>query len=276
MEKSFWKRLTGVAVGIAEGIAVGVGGILPGVSGGTLCAMFGLYRPLVDCLAHPIKGLQRQGWRLFWFGLGVGVGFVGLAGAAGRMFEAYPVPMLCVFLGMLAGALPSQWREAGSKGRSRRDLVGMAVCFCLLSCALWRLKAGNGFAMPANGWGFAFCGIMWGFSLLVPGLSASSLLLFFGLYTPMLLGIAFLRMEVLFPLGCGLLGCVVLFGKLLAKGFEKRFAFLSHCVLGTVLATGMMLAPPLSAWMEGCAPVCCFVLGSVTAFALTKVQKNAP
>ena len=266
MKKATVRKIMEAPIRFLQGVAVGLGGILPGISGGTLCAMFGMYLPLVECVAHPINGVKRHGWHLLWFVSGGLLGFVGLAGVAGKLFDAYPNGMLCVFLGLLAGSLPAQWKEAGAKGRSKKDLAGMAVGFCLLTVVLFLLR-GNGVNVPADRWGFFLCGILWGFSLLVPGLCASSLLIYLGLYTPMLLGIALLRTEVLNSLALGLAGCVLLFGKLLSKGFEKWYSLLSHCVLGLVLATAVSIAPPLALWWENL-PL--LGLGGVVGWLLTR------
>ena len=40
-----------------ESMLIGVGGILPGISGGVLCVIFGFYKPLVNTLADPIHRL---------------------------------------------------------------------------------------------------------------------------------------------------------------------------------------------------------------------------
>ena len=265
MKKATVRKIMDAPVRFLQGVAVGLGGILPGISGGTLCAMFGMYLPLVECAAHPINGVKKYGWHLLWFVSGGFVGFVGLAGMAGKLFDAYPNEMLWVFLGLLVGSMPKQWKEAGAKGRSMGDLAGMAVCFGLLMLVLALMK-GNGVNVPANRWGFLLCGVMWGLSLLVPGLCSSSLLIYLGLYTPMLLGIALLRPEVLIPLALGLSGCVLLFGKLMAKGFEKQYSLLSHCVLGLVLATAMSIAPPLALWWENLPLLC---LGCIAGWLLT-------
>lgn len=270
MKNRVCNKLAAIPIRFSQGMAVGLGGILPGVSGGTLCAMFGMYRPLVDCIAHPVKGLRKHWWNMLWFGFGGIVGFIGLAGVSGKLFEAYPNGMLCVFLGLLAGSLPTQWKEAGSKGRKKSDLAGMVVCFGFLVGLLALLEGDGGVSVPADRWGFLLCGVMWGFSLLLPGLCASSLLMFFGLYTPMLLGIALMMTEVLVPLGIGLVGCVLLFGKLLAKGFEKWYSLLSHCVLGFVLATAVMLLPSLDLWWENL-PL--LGLGGVVGWLLTIPKK---
>ena len=44
---------------ILQGVLVGFGAILPGVSGGTLCVAFGMYKPLISVLSEPGKNLKR-------------------------------------------------------------------------------------------------------------------------------------------------------------------------------------------------------------------------
>ena len=46
---------------IIKGAVLGVGAILPGISGGVLSVVFGIYRPLMEFLAHPIAQFKRSG-----------------------------------------------------------------------------------------------------------------------------------------------------------------------------------------------------------------------
>lgn len=226
-----------------EGIAVGLGGILPGVSGGTLCAAFGMYRPMVECISHPVNGMKKHGWMLGWFLAGGVAGFVGLAGISARLLEAFPLEVTWCFLGMLAGTFPSLWRDAGTGGRSKKGYLSLITGFFGMVCILWAVKSLPGLFVSADGWGFVLCGVFWGLSFLVPGLSASSLLLFLGLYEPMLAGIGGLDPKVLLPLGAGLVFTLLLLGKLCELGFQKHREVLSHGVLGTVAATAVMAVP---------------------------------
>ena len=94
--------------------------------------------------------------------------------------------------------------------------------------------------------GFFLCGICWGLSFIVPGLSSSTLLLFLGLYQPMLEGISKLDFKVLIPMGAGLILCVLLLAKLVGYAFEKYYAVMSHLVFGIVIATTIMIMPKQS------------------------------
>ena len=48
---------------VLEGILVGFGAILPGVSGGALCAAFGMYHPLIETFSAPKDGIRKY-WRM--------------------------------------------------------------------------------------------------------------------------------------------------------------------------------------------------------------------
>ena len=45
---------------VFKGMLVGTGAILPGVSGGAMCAAFGIYRPMMDFFAHPKRNFKKN------------------------------------------------------------------------------------------------------------------------------------------------------------------------------------------------------------------------
>ena len=48
---------------VIQGFIVGIGAILPGVSGGSLCYVFGIYDQILDVLSSPVKGLKKH-WKM--------------------------------------------------------------------------------------------------------------------------------------------------------------------------------------------------------------------
>lgn len=268
--RKLWETVGMGILWFLEGFAVGFGGILPGVSGGTLCAAFGMYRPLVDCFSHPLKGLKAHGRMLACFLAGGFAGFVGLAGIGASLLEAYPLEVTWCFLGMLVGTFPSLWQEAGKKGRCKKGYLSLAAGFLIMAGILLAVKSPGFTAISPDGFGFAFCGIFWGLSLLVPGLSASSLLMFFGLYEPMLAGIGSLDLRVILPLGAGMAFTLLLLGKIVELGFRRYHEILSHGVLGCVAATAVMLFPGVSLH----APLW-FLLGGTLSYTMTVWGKKA-
>lgn len=88
---------------LLEGAVVGFGAILPGVSGGTLCVAFGMYRPVIETLSNLRSGIRKHGFMLGVFLLGVAIGFIGLSGIAAILLEKNTVIVTCAFVGFIIG-----------------------------------------------------------------------------------------------------------------------------------------------------------------------------
>ncbi|HPJ81611.1 MAG TPA: DUF368 domain-containing protein, partial [Saccharofermentans sp.] len=76
---------------LIQGALIGVGGILPGVSGGVLCVMFGIYKPIMELIANPFKRLKTHAPKLFFYIIGCAAGFLGIARLLAFVLEKYPL-----------------------------------------------------------------------------------------------------------------------------------------------------------------------------------------
>ena len=233
-----WKE---VPIKFLQGVAVGLGGILPGVSGGTLCAAFGIHQMLTECISHPKQKLLLYFRELIFFALGGAVGFVGLAKGSAALYDLFPAEFTCAFAGLLLGTYPSLWQSAGTKGRSGKGMFSMLISFGTLFSFFAFAGSSLQISLQPDGLGFLVCGILWGLGIILPGLSASTAILFIGLYQPMMEGILMLNPAVLLPLGAGAFFCVLLIGKAVALGYRKQYEVLSHGVLGAISATTVTL-----------------------------------
>ena len=228
---------------LIQGGLIGGGAILPGISGGVLAVAFGVYQPMMALLAHPKRNLPRYGRLLLPVGLGWILGFVFFARLVEAMFNANEVLTTWLFVGLIGGTLPSLFRTAGKQGRSPASWLGCAVAFVLfLAFMLWARVGFSASLTPNLGW-YVFCGVLWGLSVVVPGMTSSSLLMSMGLYLPMTAGVASMDMGVVLPMVAG----AVLVALLLARGvnlfFETRYALAYHCVIGLMLASTVVIIP---------------------------------
>ena len=256
---------------IVQGCIIGIGAILPGVSGGTLCYAFGIYNPLLEVLSNPIKGLKKYWYMLIFVLLGGGIGFVGFAGVTNWLLNWNESVVLCVFVGLIAGTLPDIWKEAGEQGRNKFSIISLAVSFIAISAVffvfknVWALTIQPGFV------GWLLCGLLWGLSFIVPGFSSSTLLLFFGIYEKMSEGISHLDFSVLIPLGIAMLATLLLLSKLMKFVFDKYHSIVSHCVLGFVVATTLMILPSFRTSIANIAIyIVCILCGGVASFFFSK------
>lgn len=255
-----------------QGFIVGIGAILPGVSGGTLCYAFGIYDPVLDVLSNPINGLKKH-WKMMIFViLGGGLGFVGFAGITNWLLNLNEAVVLCVFVGLIAGTLPDIWKDAGKKGRDSGSYIGLAISFVAIAAVFYVFKSVWHLTIAPNLAGWLICGLFWGLSFIIPGFSSSTLLLFFGIYEKMSEGISTLNFGVIVPLGLAMLATLLLFSRLMKLVFDKFYSIVSHCVLGFVIATTLMILPSFAtAWYNVLIYIGCIIAGGVASFFFSKL-----
>ena len=211
---------------VLQGALIGLGAVLPGISGGVLSVVFGVYRPIMELLSDPVHKWRTHLPELFPYMIGSAAGFLGVANLLSYVLETYPEPSVCVFVGLIVGMLPSLWREAGEQGRN-------VLC--------WLQNSQN--TVEPGFFSFLFCGFAFALSVIAPGMSFSTILMPLGLYTPFVEGIGHVRPEVLLP---GVAGCVVTFiclAKLVNRLFERHYALMFHGILGIVGAATVMTVP---------------------------------
>lgn len=232
-----------VILWIIQGALVGIGAILPGISGGTLCYAFGIYNQLLEVLSNPIKGLKKHWFMLIFVVSGVGIGFVGFAGITNWLLTLNEGVVLCVFVGLIMGTLPDIWKEAGERGRKPVSIVSLVVSFVVIAFVFYGFKNIWVVTIEPGFFAWLLCGLLWGLGFIVPGLSSSTLIMFFGLYDEMSAGISKLDFSVLMPLGIALIVTFLLLSKVMKLVFDKFHSVVSHCVLGFVIATTLMILP---------------------------------
>lgn len=256
---------------VIQGFIVGIGAILPGVSGGSLCYVFGIYDQILDVLSNPIKGLKKH-WKMLIFVIfGGGLGFVGFAGITNWLLKLNESVVLCVFVGLILGTLPDIWKDAGKEGRNKFSFIGLGVSFVAITALFFTFENLWKLTIQPNTVGWLICGVLWGLSFIVPGFSSSTLLLFFGIYEKMSEGISTLNFGVLIPLGCAMLATLLLFSKLMKLIFDKFYSVVSHCVLGFVIATTLMIVPSFAvAWYNILIYIGCIICGAIASFFFSK------
>lgn len=259
---------------ILQGSLVGLGAVLPGVSGGVLCVIFGIYKTIMEFLADPFKRLKTHFPKLLPYGIGFIVGFLGVSKLLGFLLERYPDPSVCVFVGLITGMMPSLFKEARKKGTSKASYVSLVIGCVLIFAILIGLKFLNAVIVPNFAW-YIFCGFCLALSLIAPGMSFSTLLMPLGLYAPFVDGIGNLNFSILVPGGIGALVTVVLLSKAVNAIFDNHYSVAFHAIIGIVIAATVMIIPfsSFTASAISCIiNVVCIICGIAVATVLDKVN----
>ena len=261
------------------GVLIGAGAILPGVSGGVLAVVFDIYRPFMEVLTHPREAIPKY-WR--WFlpiGLGCAIGFLGFAKGIAAAIDVSSTVTTWLFIGLIVGTVPSLFREAGKEGRSIGSWVSMAVCAGAIFFSLFYVGKVICVTVEPNFWWYNFCGALWGMSLVIPGLTSSSVMMALGLYQPMLEGLARLDLLVLSACLPGMVLTILLLARLVSWFFRKHYSIAFHGIFGIVLASTLVIIPTsyVGAWEIVLSAVCCiggFLLAYFMARLDRRIQEN--
>ncbi|MBP8990246.1 MAG: DUF368 domain-containing protein [Clostridia bacterium] len=226
-----------------KGMFIGTGAILPGVSGGALAAVFGLYERIIGFLADLRHHFLKNVIFFIPVALGALFGIFVLSHPLDYFLKTAEIEVLWCFIGCIIGTLPSLYREAGEKGRQPRHLVLTAVTAVVGFIGLWAARLFLDISLPQNFGTWVFAGLIFALGMIVPGLSPSNFLLYFHLYEPMTAGIKNLDLSVIFPLGLGAVLCVLLFSKIMAMIIRKAYTGTFHFILGVVIASTAVIVP---------------------------------
>ena len=254
------------ALRLGQGFLIGMGGILPGVSGALLAVLFGVYRPMMEVLSHPRRALGQY-WQLFLpLALGAAVGFLGGAGGLLALFYRSQTVAISLFLGLILGTLPSLWRNSGQQGRYPSSYLALALSFALVLSVFLCLRFGVFQPVPANFFGFLLAGAIIAFGFLVPGLTASPVLMAVDLFEPLLDGAVALDLSVLLPSVLGGCAVVALLARFFSWLFRAHYPLAYHTVFGLVVATMLSILPThFTDTREALISLACAVLGAALA-----------
>ncbi|MEX2963103.1 DUF368 domain-containing protein [Microbulbifer sp. TYP-18] len=261
-------RYWGIAL---RGMAMGAADVVPGVSGGTIAFITGIYRELLESLSrigpHCVTVLRRQGPLVAWQYIngsfllalfaGVLVSIFSLARLIGHWLATYPILVWAFFFGLvLASTVPIVRRIP-------RWSVSVFVCLLLglfVAIAISELRPGQ---IPATPLTLFLSGALAICAMILPGISGSFILLLIGIYPRVLAAVHQLQLLNLVYFAAGAVTGLLLFSRLLSwlmrRFMARTLAFLAGILMGSLkiiwpwklvdgtgVAMGEKLAPMLS------------------------------
>ena len=211
---------------ILKGMWIGGTMTVPGVSGGSMAMILGVYDRLISSVSSFFKNPGKSMSFLVRFVLGAGVGMVLFSRFISFLFTTRAdVPLRFFFLGAVAGGVPMIYREAGirkiSLGAVAYPVIGIlgVVILALLPTGLF---APDGSFGPGAVLIQLAGGVIIAVGLVLPGISVSQMLYMLGIYEGIIKNISTLNILPLIPLGAGVLGGIFLTTKVLERLMQRH------------------------------------------------------
>lgn len=247
-------------VNLLKGVAIGASMLIPGVSGGTMAIILGIYDKIVHAVSSFLKNKKENALLLLQVSVGGVVGAWLLAGFLSSVVTAYRKPMMFLFLGAVLGSIPSLAKKTGIHKLKVMHavylLIGLSVVLLL---SLLPEKMFDFSQMgPFSFFILTFAGIVLAVALVLPGISASYMLVMLGIYDTVLSAIVHFRFLFLIPLAIGTIIGVLLTTRLLERAMEQHAGATYLVIIGFVAGSLPEIFPGVPVGIE--IPVCVVTL----------------
>ncbi len=244
MQKSrSFLQLLGIAL---KGVAMGSADIIPGVSGGTIAFITGIYEELITSISNinlaALKKWKKEGFVSFWKHIngnffvalifGIGISILSLARLVTFLLATYPILLWAFFFGLIVASIPLVMRDI--KKWKLLTVLGLIIGTAIATYISTVHTVANGGSL----WYIFLCGAIAICAMILPGISGAFILVLMGAYTMVLTGLKELDFALIgvFALGCiiGILSFSHLLKYLFAHYKDFVLALLSGFLLGSL------------------------------------------
>ncbi|HEX3078287.1 MAG TPA: DUF368 domain-containing protein, partial [Lachnospiraceae bacterium] len=163
-----------------KGFVIGSSMSVPGVSGGTMAIILGIYDKLISSISNFFKDVKGNLLFLIKFCFGACVGIGSLAFAISWLLEEFPFPVSFFFLGAVIGGIPALFRETNKAPYKFSSLIyfliGLVVVISIgfIPTGNFDISTGSGVTHYLM---LLMTGIIIALALVLPGISTSHMLL---------------------------------------------------------------------------------------------------
>lgn len=260
-----------------KGFFIGGTMMVPGVSGGSMAMLLGIYDRLIYAIASFKKDPKNNILFLIKFCLGALVGITLFSRfIIVPLLETYPLPVSYFFLGAVAGGIPFIYKTAGVKkfgfNAVAYPIIGIILVLLIAIIPQGLFNPSEGFSVQSLLLQVAG-GIIIAAALILPGISVSQILLMFGLLEPLLKAMeSFSGIVTFIPLGVGVLIGTLLCAKFMEKAMKKFPQPTYLIVFGFLLGSLGKLFPGLPSGVN--IPICIltFILGFAFIYLLQVLE----
>lgn len=246
-----------------KGIFIGTGAILPGISSGVLCVIFGIYEKLLDSVLHFFQDIKNNFKFLFPIAIGGILGII-LGGKFLNYFlVTFPIQTKSIFVGLILGSIPSLFREVNEKQKYKSHnwiyfvlALGIGILTVVLEQTL-PITNLQTLTFPY----LVLCGFVMSIGIIVPGVSSTILLMLLGIYTTYLTAVSSVYLPILIPIVLGVVLGSILWMKMTRFLLDHFYAQTFYSIIGFTVGSIFVLLPSFSFDLNGMLSLLCILFG---------------
>ncbi|MBT6082817.1 MAG: DUF368 domain-containing protein [Polaribacter sp.] len=234
-----------------KGMGMGAADVVPGVSGGTIAFISGIYEELLTSISNVnfglLKTLKKEGFKVAWkqlngaflasLFLGIFISIVSLAKTIKYLLENEPILLWSFFFGLVVASIIFIGKQVENWNYKFLFLAMFGVAFGYIITI-----ASSTTLTEINYLFLVFAGAIASCAMILPGISGSYILLLMGVYPVVMTAITHRDFTIISAIGIGVILGLLLFSRLLKWLFKKY----KNQML--VVLTGLMLGSLNKVW----------------------------
>lgn len=228
------------------GLIIGVGSVLPGVSGGVMAVSMGLYEDMIEAISHFFKSVKKNFLFLLPIAIGAVIGLFLTSFVLKAVIDRFETELLCLFIGLVLGGIPDLFKEAKGSSPIRIKHIISAIVGIGVILLFGFLEGGAVSTGPdgkLNILTALICGGVLALGVVIPGISSSFILIYMGLYSPIMGAIT--ELDIV-PLLFAVIGFAAV-ALLIIKGVNlalKKFHSISYfAIMGFSIGSVALIVP---------------------------------
>lgn len=257
------------------GILLGAGAILPGISSGVICVVLGMYDKLIDSVLGLFRNFKKNFAYLFPIILGGFIGVFLVGNILKVLFNSFPTQTSYCFIGLILGSIPLLIKKINSEHTFKLHYVIFAIISFIFGYLLVFIENKIHFSDTVENYSYTFLilsGFLMSIGIIVPGISNTLILMCIGIYPTYINAISCLNINILFPMGIGLLLGSLFFIfviKILLKHFYMQTYY---SIIGFTFGSILVLYSPLNLNFQGLVCISLLILGLLVANKFEKLN----
>lgn len=275
---------------IKNGFIVGSSMLVPGVSGGTMALILGIYDKLISSINNIFKDFKVSFYFLLQFCIGAVLGFVVFGKSIGWLVDNFEIPVKYFFIGAVLGGLPLLFKKSTVMKNSTKDIFIAIISFILgagIVFSLSLLPTTSSLSVDFSLTGVLIMlatGIIVAIALVLPGISTSHMLIIMGVYYPIINNTRE-NLSLIAMLGISTVIGILLITRFLEFFLVKFPKATYFCIIGFVLGSIKQLllndtnadeiyyAIPVG--FEWVIAIITVVLGFIVTFLMSKKERES-
>lgn len=269
---------------IIAGIVIGIANIIPGVSGGTMAVVLGVYDKIIDAISLNINKLKKNWKFILTLGIGMVLGISVVAKLLTWLFENYNVPTQFFFIGLILGSIPLVWKKTTEKSKFKTINIIPFLITLGIMIVMAIMKQGENIVRTELSVTLfitlVLSGAIAAFAMIIPGISGAFLLKALGQYETIsaAASIGDFNFAILIPVAIGIVIGLLVGAKLISTLLTKFHQGIYSAILGLIIGSVIQIYPSNFKFnTEGIIAIFIAIIGFIIPIYMEKIgSKNQP